>query len=216
MKLTNIAPFALGGLAIVAISAVVFSIFASGGDPAVIGTAIPSLLIGIGSTTTAYIAQRSFASQREQASKNTAVELVGQMVSDPELSGIFERFRLLRKQLEALDQSTITINMIKQSVVQNNGNIFLGDDIIKRVYNFYEFVASAINLGSLDEGIYKDWWRESFVKDWITFRGYITEARKNQNASELFQRLESKALEWANEEELEFLNSENPPPHTII
>lgn len=64
------------------------------------------------------------------------------------------------------------------------------------VLNRYEFYASAINQGILDEALYKRLQCSNFIKLWVTVRPFVYELRKAEKKDTLFADLEILVDRW--------------------
>jgi len=67
--------------------------------------------------------------------------------------------------------------------------------------NRYELVAIGIGEGTIDEGIYKRYWRTTLVTDWIKAKPAIATLRNRLNHNALYCDFEALARKWATLEE---------------
>ena len=72
--------------------------------------------------------------------------------------------------------------------------------LIRAVLNIYELVAIGIDKHTLDKKIYRNWYRTSLVKDWITLKNFVRVYQMEHNPK-LFCNYEDLARRWANENE---------------
>jgi hypothetical protein len=67
--------------------------------------------------------------------------------------------------------------------------------------NRYDLVAIGISEKTIDEKIYKRYWRSSFVQDWIRCKKAVTQWRQTREDPNLFSDVEQLAHKWARPKE---------------
>ena len=72
---------------------------------------------------------------------------------------------------------------------------------IRAALNRYELVAIGLNNKIVDEDLYKEWCRSTFVKDWIACKPFVTQLRATTHNNKYFCECEKLATKWANQEE---------------
>jgi hypothetical protein len=72
--------------------------------------------------------------------------------------------------------------------------------LIRSTLNIYELIAIGIANHTLDEEIYRRWYRTTYVKDWIELKGFVGQYQKDYNPT-LFCEYEALAKKLANTDE---------------
>ena len=72
--------------------------------------------------------------------------------------------------------------------------------------NHFELVAIAIENFSLDEALYREWSRTSYVRTWMDAQSVVRDYRKEKQFEAAFSKFESRARAWATAEELKVLD----------
>ncbi len=137
------------------------------------------------------------------AAKEKAFDLINRHVFDQQIVSLFERWRLLRSKY---DNNTIDYGDILDSFERHKKYVIEArkskeearheyDDIVQ-LLNFYEHVSLGIESGTIDETIYKSWWRSTFVADWLALDTFVRSARKQTENENLFESFERVAKRW--------------------
>jgi len=69
-------------------------------------------------------------------------------------------------------------------------------DHILLVLNNYEFIASSIREGALDEGLYKRMQHTAVLKDWRVLCPFVIELRRQDKHPTLFQEIQLLTAKW--------------------
>jgi len=72
--------------------------------------------------------------------------------------------------------------------------------VIRAVLNTYELVAIGIVEKTMDEDLYKRWYRTSVVEDWMTVKAFVGVYQRAHNPK-LFCEFEALARKWATNDE---------------
>jgi hypothetical protein len=76
--------------------------------------------------------------------------------------------------------------------------------LIRSMFNIYELVAIGIAEKTIDEEIYKRWYRTTLVKDWIAAKAFVATYQRDHNRK-LFCEFQELAKSWANVDERKLL-----------
>ncbi|WP_019961412.1 DUF4760 domain-containing protein [Woodsholea maritima] len=155
--------------------------------------------------STAYLAWLTLRSNKDRECKTNSFKHIAEQTRDRELIEMFEEFRVVRKEVKNGNDNPLSIDHIVKIVIDHNGRALKAEDVIKKVFNYYEATALGIATDALDEDIIKRWWRTSFVLDWSDFSEYIRQKRKGRSDSpgnpKLYIELENLVKKWALPEE---------------
>jgi hypothetical protein len=72
---------------------------------------------------------------------------------------------------------------------------------LRSILNRYELVAIGIKEATLDERVYKNYIRTTFVTDWIACKPFVVQRRQTTKNAKLYCECESLAKQWASEAE---------------
>ena len=175
-------------------------------------SAIASLTTLLAVIVTAVIAYNSFQEDRRRAQRNNSFEHIAIHTRDHDIINMFQEFVELRrefyKDVEVGDegpwnlvQYDRVINGPKVGDPKKKGAYIEAQDIVRKVFNYYEATAIGIKNGALDESIIKDWWRTTMVFDWYDYCLFIRKKREVDKIPKLYCELENLVDRWATEEE---------------
>lgn len=71
-------------------------------------------------------------------------------------------------------------------------------DLVLRKLNNYEYVATGILAGALDEDIYRRMKKSNLIRDWDAMKPYVCELRSKYKKPQLFVEFEALAEKWRN------------------
>lgn len=101
-------------------------------------------------------------------------------------------------------------DVVAHLIHENNGRLtqLACDDLSKDpnnihlllMLNNYEFIASGIKEGALDEEMYKRMRRSIVIRDWQAFSGYVLELRNKKNNPKVYAEFEWLAERWRSSE----------------
>ncbi len=126
-------------------------------------------------------------SSRRQSKKRATVEMLLNMRLDSDYILLREKFT----QLLAKEDNLAQFASKAHSKSDNSMIIF-------RVLSYHEYFAVGIFEDAFDECIYKRMSRSIVLRDWQRLHGFVTELRRSENISTLFQEFESLAHKWGN------------------
>lgn len=148
----------------------------------------------------ALVAVQIWHSGRTTKKNNSFVHIAIQ-TRDHDLIQMFEQFRLARRKLRDGHIGSFGVEQVDEREISYNGRMLMAEDVLKKVFNYYEATAIGIKNGALNEPILKDWWRRSYVLDFIDFALYVYQRRLRDGADKLFSEYEEQAIRWAKEDE---------------
>lgn len=93
-------------------------------------------------------------------------------------------------------EERIAIIRKKGTLAPNERQVLLG---FTTVLNHYEMVAIAIERKIIDEAMYKNWFRQSYVHIWRKAESSVSEWRLNKEEPKAFIKFEQLAQQWDNE-----------------
>ena len=76
-----------------------------------------------------------------------------------------------------------------------------GNDVIKKVFNYYEATAIGVRMGALEEDVIRKWWRKTYILDWLDFKFYVQYIRENEKTPRAYCEYEALVTRWASDEE---------------
>lgn len=112
-----------------------------------------------------------------------------------------EQFKALIEALKEKHSGPYGYEEVENTFVNFRGQAVYGSEILIRLFNYYEATAIGIELGALNESIIREWWRGSYVQDWIDFRRYVHEKREARGTPALYVKYENQVRHWATEAE---------------
>ncbi|WP_421857873.1 DUF4760 domain-containing protein [Oceanicaulis sp.] len=164
-------------------------------------------LVGIGGATlflliiTAAFAGIQIWHSGRTTKKNNSFFHIAIQTRDHDLIQMFEQFRLARRKLRDGHIGSFGVEQVDEREISYAGKMLMAEDVLKKVFNYYEATAIGIKNGALNEPILKDWWRRSYVLDFIDFALYVYQRRLRDGAEKLFSEYELQAINWAEDDE---------------
>ncbi|MEQ8405704.1 MAG: DUF4760 domain-containing protein [Oceanicaulis sp.] len=158
------------------------------------------LVVIVGS---AIIAWKTLQDANKRARCSASFDHIARQTRDRELIEMFEEFRVVRRKVTDGKQNPVSIDDIEGLIIDHHRRALSAEDIIKKVFNYYEATAIGIREGALEEQIIKGWWRTSFVLDWADFSEYVRQRRKRYGIPKLFSEYEALVQKWAEGSERE-------------
>lgn len=141
----------------------------------------------------------------KRARRSASFDHIAQQTRDRELIEMFEEFRVVRRKVTDGKENPVSIDDIEGLIIDHHRRALSAEDIIKKVFNYYEATAVGIREGALEEQIIKGWWRTSFVLDWADFSEYVRQRRKRYGIPKLFCEYEALVQKWAEGAEREMI-----------
>jgi len=149
----------------------------------------------------AFLAWKTIDDANRRARRTASFDHIAQQTRDRELIEMFEEFRVVRRKVLDGKENPVSIDDIEGLVIDHHRRALGAEDIIKKVFNYYEATAIGIREGALEEQIIKGWWRTSFVLDWADFSEYVRQRRKRYRIPKLFSEYEALVDRWAEGDE---------------
>lgn len=146
---------------------------------------------------TAYYAREQIRKTREREKINNSFHHIAIQTRDHDLIAMFEEFRRVRAKLRDGHAGSLGLEQVEGQEVSFHRAMLSAEDVIKKVFNYYEATAIGIHQDALDKAIIKDWWRRSYVLDFSDFALYVYEKRLRDDAPKLYLEYEKIVLEWA-------------------
>ena len=143
----------------------------------------------------------NYIKRSRQSYLKATIDYIHLQVREPELIRMFELFRLLKVRLKNKKLESFDLLHVEGLKFKLNNETFVADDVVIKVFNYYEATAIGVRQSALDEDTFKSWWRTSYVWDFIDFAHYVFQKRHRDNASRLYIEYEQLALRWATDEE---------------
>ena len=140
-------------------------------------------------------------SSSQKAKVNNSFEHIAIQTRDHDLIQMFEQFRLARRKLRDGHIGSFGVLQVEDREISYNGRMLMAEDVLKKVFNYYEATAIGIKNGALNEAILRDWWRRSDVLDFIDFALYVFQRRLRDDAPKMFIEYEQLALKWTEGDE---------------
>lgn len=144
------------------------------------------------------------AKQREQI--NNSFGHIAIQTRDHDLIQMFEQFRLARRKLRDGHDGSLGVEQVQDREISYNGRMLMAEDVLKKVFNYYEATAIGVKQEALNEPILRDWWRRSYVLDFNDFALYVYQRRLRDDADKMFIEYEGLARKWASEAEKSDMN----------
>ena len=152
----------------------------------------------------AFYARQQIQKTREREKINNSFHHIAIQTRDHDLIAMFEEFREVRAKLRDGGSGSLGLDRVEGQEVSFHRAMLSAEDVIKKVFNYYEATAIGMHQDALDKAIIKDWWRRSYVLDFSDFALYVYEKRLRDKAPKLYLEYEKIVLEWAqpNEEQM--------------
>lgn len=138
---------------------------------------------------TAVIAILTLWRNEQQAKKRATIDLVLMETQDVKFREIKEKFGQYRK--EKLNFTKLACEELTDNPEEN--------EVIMSILNHYEFIASGVFEGALDEKIYKRMKKSVFVRDWKALEPYVTELRRKEDRKKIYIETQRLAEKWEKE-----------------
>lgn len=126
-----------------------------------------------------------------QAKKRATIDLVLMETQDSTFRDIKEKFGQYRK--EKMNFTRMACEELTDHPEEN--------EVILSILNHYEFIASGVFEGALDEKIYKRMKKGVFVRDWKALQPYVTELRRKEDRKNIFIETQKLAEKWDKEKD---------------
>lgn len=129
--------------------------------------------------------------------RSNSFDHIAKQTCDRDLILMHEQFREVVQHLEKASTAPFRYNQVHANTLKHNNLAIDAEDVITKVFNYYEATAIGIELNALDEDIIKEWWRSSYVNDWIDFVLFVREKREIFGRPKLYCKFEEQARRWA-------------------
>ena len=154
---------------------------------------------------TAFYARQQIHKTRDREKINNSFNHIAIQTRDHDLIAMFEEFRQVRAKLRDGYNGALGLEHVEGQEVSFHRVMLSAEDVIKKVFNYYEATAIGMHQDALDKAIIKDWWRRSYMLDFIDFALYVYEKRIRDNAPKLYIEYEEIVLNWAEPHEEEMI-----------
>jgi len=168
-------------------------------------SAYGALLTIIVLIATAIVARSEYAIAKDTQVRVKTLDYVSKINEDRDVIQMFAQFRYVRDKYD----DDITYADIRSDYDRHKADYQRmrdeGEyedyaphdyDYILQLLNIYETWAIGILNGALDHGMLKDWWRESFVRHWISLASFVGEYRARRGGEEAYEHMERLAKRW--------------------
>lgn len=171
---------------------------------------LASIVMSIVISLSALIAIWTIVSANRRARRASSFEHIARQTRDRELIEMFEEFRQVRnaltKRFDKLNGAPFGVKHVDGQEVSYHKTMLSADDVLKKVFNYYEATAIGIDTDALDNDHIKRWWRGTYVLDFRDFAAFVYEQRLLAPAPELYVEYEKVARRWAKPEELKMID----------
>lgn len=144
-------------------------------------------------------------STKESAKKRNSFDHIATQTRDHDLIRMFEEFRAIRRHFVDKQLDFSYDNVMREEVELPNGTTKRAENVVKKVFNYYEATAIGIKRGALENSIIKEWWRKTYIQHWIEFKGYVRSARERDSAPKLFKEYQCIVEKWAEPSEVDLI-----------
>nr|WP_034672202.1 MULTISPECIES: DUF4760 domain-containing protein [Acinetobacter]EXB86872.1 hypothetical protein J538_1202 [Acinetobacter sp. 272263]MCK4089646.1 DUF4760 domain-containing protein [Acinetobacter radioresistens]TNX94289.1 DUF4760 domain-containing protein [Acinetobacter radioresistens] len=124
-----------------------------------------------------------------QAKKRATIDLVLMETQDCNFREVKEKFGKYKK--DNLNFTKLACEELIDNAEQN--------EVIMSILNHYEFIASGVFEGALDEKIYKRMKRGVFIRDWKSLEPYVMELRRKEGRKQIYIETQKLAEKWDKE-----------------
>lgn len=138
----------------------------------------------------AVIAVWTLTKNERQARRRATIDLVLHEMRDDVFRGYREKFAVMRDSGENF--TLLASKKFNEMEDDEKGK----REAIIALLSHYEFIATGVFEGALDENIYKRMKCSLIVKDWETLKVYVTALRASESRPKLFVELEALAYKW--------------------
>lgn len=140
---------------------------------------------------TAVIAIFTLWRNERQAKKRATIDLVLMETQDAKFRDVKEKFGQYKK--DKINFTKLACEELVDNADQN--------EVILSILNHYEFIASGVFEGALDEGIYKRMKKSVFVRDWKALEPYVVELRRKEDRKKIYIETQKLAEKWEKEKD---------------
>lgn len=124
--------------------------------------------------------------QRRIASRRATLDFIAKLeIDNPEWARLRSRFAELRDGNRLLSIIASETEKDPTAVIE-----------VASFLNHFELVAVAIKHHIINEDLYKEWFKTSYLRTWHDSEAFIVAMRKEKDHPALFQEFESLAKEW--------------------
>lgn len=192
------------------------------GQPVETSDRVIALIVFIQTIIVAFaagIAWRQVRASVRTARIKSSFDTITAEIGDADLILMRNRWRQIRREMISRKLEITYPNMLRLEGALNPATTHSDDhqiiqfdhphrslvDYIIQVCNYYEAVAVGIRRGAIDRAMYRDWWRTSFVLDWVDLHQFVLGYRDAESVPGAYIEFEALACEWITREEIERL-----------
>ncbi|MEO1656956.1 MAG: hypothetical protein AAFR65_04480 [Pseudomonadota bacterium] len=149
----------------------------------------------------------------------TTFELIQRYVHDEDVIELVDKFRSVRISEigdnlgDYDDNKVITFDKLHGEYIEAVSTHQIGDkatkdtpyEIVMRLLNSYEAVAIGIRNGAISESMLFQWWKPTYVLDFIDLMVFVKQYRMRKGQQEFAETAEDYAFQWANDDEQRLL-----------
>lgn len=206
-----VAAFAIILLGLVLLFLNVVPFFVSAWDGTLQAAAhLASVVVAIVIVVSAIIAIWTILSANRRARRASSFEHIARQTRDRELIEMFEEFRQVKqalgKRFKTLNGRPFGVEHVEGQEVSYHKAMLSADDVLKKVFNYYEATGIGIDTDALDDRHIKRWWRGTYVLDFCDFAAFVYEKRLISSAPKLYIEYETVVRRWATPDEMHTIN----------
>lgn len=228
--MAELASICLGSIFVVGVALAAFKWLDTTNEAIDAVTALSACLTLIIVLVTSIGARNAYLAVRRATVDRTTFELIQRYIHDDDLIELIDKFRSLRvseigDQIGPYDdQKAITFDKLHDDYLasvntdraapQNRKN--LPYEIVMQLLNFYEAVGVGIRNGAISEDMMVQWWRRTYVLDFIDLIVFIEQYRERKGDPVFCEAAQECAIKWAIGDEPEYINQRFRLAHQLL
>lgn len=179
-------------------------------DITALATAVTGLAI-IGTVVTGF---QAYKQNTRTAKIQKTIDFIYRQTHDKDILDIIDMSRHIKQKYSRRGIRDITLELVVEDDKQYERLLAENHasprgrksdlDYLLRLFNYYETWAIGIKNDALDEPLLREWWRTTYVRDWIDYKTLIEGYRREKKSMKAFDEFEGLARYWANGDESGF------------
>ena len=168
-----------------------------------------TLLISVLVALSLYKQNRDIAAQTtERHQKAETFNHIITQTRDRDVIEMFEEMRALRAYFREHPEPNPerSYEVVRNLEIElTDGKHKRAEDILKKVFNYYEATAIGLKNETLHEEMLEKWWRTTFILDWVDWKSYVEKMRTEESTPRAFIEFENLSKEWARSHRFNYL-----------
>lgn len=147
-------------------------------------------------------AEKDHAQNDARAQKARSFDHIIEQTKDRDLILMNAQFKAVVEKLQRQHRPPYTLEQVEACEATYDGREVDCNDVLTKLFNYYEATFIGIELGALDKAIIRQWWEASFIQDWADFSAYVKDKRERYERPKLYEKFENGVNSWLSERNL--------------